>query len=145
MMSPFGLQYVKQKKLNWPLFLLSKTQDLKNDMPAEYRPLDDDGTDGSHTSSSIRKPNATSHIPTDLHSTHSNDDTIDLLPSHRNQSFETQTLITTLNLREEYEQQHGTATSFSCVINLANTILGTGMLAMVPLFPTFIMYISRLT
>lgn len=114
-------------------------------MTAEYRPLDDDGSDGSHTSNSTRKPNDISRIPTNLHSSHSNDDTIDLLPSHRNQSFETQTLITTLNLREEYEQQHAIATSFSCVINLANTILGTGMLAMVPLYPTFIMYISRLT
>ncbi|CAO3656923.1 unnamed protein product [Mucor hiemalis] len=99
-------------------------------MTAEYRPLNDDGSDGLHTSNSTRKPNDISRIPTNLHSSHSNDDTIDLLPSHRNQSFETQTLITTLNLREEYEQQHATATSFSCVINLANTILGTGMLAM---------------
>lgn len=32
---------------------------------------------------------------------------------------------------QDYEQQHATATPFSCVINLANTILGTGMLAMV--------------
>lgn len=32
---------------------------------------------------------------------------------------------------QDYEQQHATASPFSCVINLANTILGTGMLAMV--------------
>lgn len=31
----------------------------------------------------------------------------------------------------DYEQQYATATPFSCIINLANTILGTGMLAMV--------------
>ncbi|CAO3650435.1 unnamed protein product [Mucor fragilis] len=31
---------------------------------------------------------------------------------------------------QDYEQQHATASPFSCVINLANTILGTGMLAM---------------
>lgn len=31
---------------------------------------------------------------------------------------------------QDYEQ-HATASPFSCVINLANTILGTGMLAMV--------------
>lgn len=34
---------------------------------------------------------------------------------------------------QDYEQQYATASPFSCVINLANTILGTGMLAMVKL------------
>lgn len=100
-------------------------------MSAEYRPLDDDGADGPNRSSPPRKPNANPYIPTHLDTTHSNDDTIDLLPTPGSQSFEAQSLITTLNLREEYEEQHATATSFSCVINLANTILGTGMLAMV--------------
>lgn len=32
---------------------------------------------------------------------------------------------------QDYEQQYATATPVSCIINLANTILGTGMLAMV--------------
>ncbi|KAI7900251.1 transmembrane amino acid transporter protein-domain-containing protein [Cokeromyces recurvatus] len=31
---------------------------------------------------------------------------------------------------EDYDEQHATATSMSCIINLSNTILGTGMLAM---------------
>jgi hypothetical protein len=34
-------------------------------------------------------------------------------------------------LVHEQSPQVGTASSFSCIINLANTILGTGMLAMV--------------
>lgn len=34
-------------------------------------------------------------------------------------------------LVSDYELQQATASTFGCVINLANTILGTGMLAMV--------------
>jgi hypothetical protein len=93
---------------------------------AEYRPLADDGNNDSTPTNRL---NTTSDIPNEHRLSHS-DDTIDLLP-HRDQSFETQSFITTINVREGYEQQYGTASHFSCVINLANTILGTGMLAMV--------------
>ncbi|KAG2195442.1 hypothetical protein INT47_000407 [Mucor saturninus] len=83
-------------------------------MAAEYRPLNSDSRDDT-TSNNIG--HRLSHS------------SIDLLPQ-QNQLSEAQSLITTINVREEYEQQHATATPFSCVINLANTILGTGMLAM---------------
>lgn len=97
---------------------------------AEYRPLADDGNDDSNFSTSLNKSNTASDIPNHQRSLSINDDTIDLLP-HHNQSLETQSFITTINVREEYDQQHATASPFSCIINLANTILGTGMLAMV--------------
>lgn len=84
-------------------------------MAAEYRPLDDDSRDG------------TTLYNTEHRLSHSS---IDLLPQ-RNPLSGAQSLITTINVREEYEHQHATASPFSCVINLANTILGTGMLAMV--------------
>lgn len=86
-------------------------------MVAEYRPLDNDSRDGTTLNN------------TD-HQLHHSPSSINLL-TEQNQSSEAQSLITTINVREEYEHQHATATPFSCVINLANTILGTGMLAMV--------------
>lgn len=88
-------------------------------MVAEYRPLERDSRDDIVLNSSDHQL---------LHS----DSSINLLPQ-QNQSSQVESLITTINIREEYEHQHATATPFSCVINLANTILGTGMLAMVKL------------
>ncbi|KAG2232876.1 hypothetical protein INT48_004889 [Thamnidium elegans] len=85
-------------------------------MVAKYHPIDDDGT------SSLK-------MSTDEYRLDHSPSTLNLLPPP-NQNLEAQSLITTINVREEYEQQHATATPGSCVINLANTILGTGMLAM---------------
>lgn len=75
---------------------------------AEYRPLEGDDD-----------------IPLDLNAPPqlSPQSTTPLTPQHFIQP-------TTIYV-QDYEQQHATASPFSCVINLANTILGTGMLAMV--------------
>lgn len=86
-------------------------------MVAKYHPIDDDGASSLNLRSDEYRLD---HSPS----------TLNLLPPP-NQNLEAQSLITTINVREEYEQQHATATPGSCVINLANTILGTGMLAMV--------------
>lgn len=86
-------------------------------MVAEYYPIDDDGT-------------ASFMMSSDEHRSRQSSSSLNLLPLP-NESLEAQSLITTINVREEYEQQHATASPGSCVINLANTILGTGMLAMV--------------
>lgn len=42
------------------------------------------------------------------------------------------------SLVSDYELQQATASPFSCIINLANTILGTGMLAMVKICIVFV-------
>lgn len=101
-------------------------------MAAEYHPLDDDSGGGASKNTSFNKMASTMpsfNVPED-HQPLLASNSINLLPQTRD-SADAQSLITTINVREEYEQQHATATPFSCVINLANTILGTGMLAMV--------------
>ena len=59
---------------------------------------------------------------------------LDLLPTEGQHEWpeSSSTFIepTTLYI-QDYEEQQATATPASCMINLANTILGTGMLAMV--------------
>lgn len=89
-------------------------------MVAEYQPLKDDVNDDP----------VGSNLPVD------HQPLLNLLPIRDSTSSPrpSQFIEPTTLYIQDYEQQHATATPLSCVINLANTILGTGMLAMVSLF-----------
>jgi hypothetical protein len=92
-------------------------------MVVEYRPLKEDPNEDP-VSSTL----STDHQPL-----------LNLLPARDSDSSQrpSQFIQPTTIYIQDYEQQHATATPFSCIINLANTILGTGMLAMVNDAPVF--------
>jgi hypothetical protein len=93
-------------------------------MAAEYRPLQED----------LNEDSVNPNLPTD------HQPLLNLLPPRDSASSQrpSQFIEPTTVYIQDYEQQHATATPFSCVINLANTILGTGMLAMVNDAPLFL-------
>lgn len=89
-------------------------------MTARYHPVETNDT----TASSISSVPAASSIFTGDHGG-------PVFEDHR-PLLSTSTSIDAAALNEDiYEEHIATATPFSCAINLANTILGTGLLAMV--------------